>query len=54
METRNLAELYDLAPLDREAVSAALPEGQAGDAAGGASALHADEPGGATTWTFDG
>lgn len=54
METRNLADLYDLAPPDGEAVTAALPEGQAGDAGGGATARHADEPGRATTWSFGG
>jgi hypothetical protein len=36
MKTKNLAELYDLAPLDWDAASASLPEGQARDADGGA------------------
>jgi hypothetical protein len=35
MKTKNLADLYDLAPLDWDAASASLPEGQAGDADGG-------------------
>lgn len=42
MKTTNLAELYDLAPLDWGAVAATLPEGQAGDAGGG--------PGRYTAW----
>jgi hypothetical protein len=29
MKTKNLAELYDLAPLDWDAASATLPEGRA-------------------------
>jgi hypothetical protein len=36
MKTKNLAELYELAPLDWDAASASLPEGQARDADGGA------------------
>ena len=42
MKTKNLAQLYDLAPLDWDAASASLPEGQAGDAGGG--------PGRYTAW----
>lgn len=42
MKTKNLAELYDLAPLDWDAAAASLPEGQAGDADGG--------PGRYTAW----
>jgi PPOX class probable F420-dependent enzyme len=42
VKTTNLAELYDLAPLDWGAVAATLPEGQAGDAGGG--------PGRYTAW----
>ena len=42
MKTKNLAELYDLAPLDWDAASASLPEGQAEDADGG--------PGRYTAW----
>jgi PPOX class probable F420-dependent enzyme len=42
MKTKNHAELYDLAPLDWDAASASLPEGQAGDADGG--------PGRYTAW----
>jgi PPOX class probable F420-dependent enzyme len=42
MNTKNLAELYDLAPLDWDAASASLPEGQARDADGG--------PGRYTAW----
>jgi PPOX class probable F420-dependent enzyme len=42
MKTKNLAELYDLAPLDWDAASASLPEGQARDADGG--------PGRYTAW----
>jgi len=41
MKTKNLAELYDLAPLDWDAASASLPEGQAGDT---------DGPGRYTAW----
>jgi hypothetical protein len=66
MKTKNLAELYDLAPLDWDAASASLPEGQARDADSGpgrstawltptkATALLVNDPGGATSWSFDG
>ncbi len=42
MKTKNLAQRYDLAPLDWDAASASLPEGQAADADGG--------PGRYTAW----
>jgi PPOX class probable F420-dependent enzyme len=42
MKTKNLAELHDLAPLDWDAASASLPEGQVSDADGG--------PGRYTAW----
>jgi PPOX class probable F420-dependent enzyme len=42
MKTKNLAELYDLAPLDWDAASATLPEGQGADSGGG--------PGRYTAW----
>jgi PPOX class probable F420-dependent enzyme len=42
MRTKNLAELYHLAPVDWDAAAAALPEGQAEDADGG--------PGRYTAW----
>jgi PPOX class probable F420-dependent enzyme len=42
METKNLAELYDLAALDWETVAATLPEGQAAHGEGG--------PGRFTAW----
>ena len=34
METKNLATLYDLPPVDWDAVAASLPEGQSGDPGG--------------------
>ena len=42
MKTKNLAELYQLAPIDWDDAAATLPEGQAGDADGG--------PGRYTAW----
>jgi Pyridoxamine 5'-phosphate oxidase len=42
MKTKNLAELYELAPIDWDDAAATLPEGQAGDADGG--------PGRYTAW----
>jgi PPOX class probable F420-dependent enzyme len=42
MKTRNLAELYGLPPVDWDAASASLPEGQAGNIDGG--------PGRYTAW----
>ena len=42
MKTKNLADLYDLPTVDWEAVAAALPEAQAGEAEGG--------PGRYTAW----